>query len=492
MTPRQNDLLCRVEGDAPMGKVMRRHWLPVCMSEEVAEPDGTPRRARLLGEDMVVFRDTQGRVGVLDERCPHRRASLVYGRNEECGLRCLYHGWKFDVEGKAVDLSSEPADAKLQHTMRTRAYPVREAGGFVWAWLGDHENPAPFDPPVWAKAPADKIAIMKIHGACNWAQVLEGAIDSAHSSSLHSTNMPTAPDVSSSTATDSAWLRPSADKSPRLEVERTPYGFRYAAIRKPIHNPESQDYVRTTLFAAPFSVMIPPTDRYRLNQMLVPVDDTNCMFYWIAWHEDPAKGISTADVLSMVRAFRQDDASTPVVLMGYANPVECFGPDRFVDDAKAAGVDGVLIVDYPPQECEAFAARLRAADMDAIFLLAPTSTDARMQEVGRIATGYVYYVSLKGVTGAGHLDTAAVAAMVPRIRAAVNVPVGVGFGIRDAATAVAVAQVSDAVVIGSRIIQLIENEPRERVPGVAAGFLREIRAALDTLQLQASSAGESA
>ena len=162
------------------------------------------------------------------------------------------------------------------------------------------------------------------------------------------------------------------------------------------------------------------------------------------------KGVSTADVLAMVRAFRQDDASTPVVLMGYANPVECFGPDRFVDEAKAAGVDGVLIVDYPPQECEAFAARLRAADMDAIFLLAPTSTDARMQEVGRIATGYVYYVSLNGVTGAGHLDTAAVAAMVPRIRAAVNVPVGVGFGIRDAATAVAVAQVSDAVVIGDK------------------------------------------
>jgi tryptophan synthase alpha chain len=145
-------------------------------------------------------------------------------------------------------------------------------------------------------------------------------------------------------------------------------------------------------------------------------------------------------------------------------------------------VDGVLIVDYPPQECEAFAARLRAADMDAIFLLAPTSTDARMAEVGRIATGYVYYVSLKGVTGAGHLDTDAVARMVPRIRAKVNVPVGVGFGIRDAETAVAVAKSSDAVVIGSRIIQLIENEPRERVVPVAAGFLREIRAALDTLQ----------
>lgn len=207
-------------------------------------------------------------------------------------------------------------------------------------------------------------------------------------------------------------------------------------------------------------------------------------------------GIGLAQVLAMVRSFRDKNHLTPVVLMGYANPLERYdqthGEGAFIRDAAAAGVDGVLIVDYPPQECEAFAARLRAADMDAIFLLAPTSTDARMQEVGRIATGYVYYVSLKGVTGAGHLDTAAVAAMVPRIRAAVNVPVGVGFGIRDAATAVAVAQVSDAVVIGSRIIQLIENEPRERVPGVAAGFLREIRAALDTLQLQASSAGESA
>jgi phthalate 4,5-dioxygenase oxygenase subunit len=141
MTPQQNDLLCRVEGDAPMGKVMRRHWMPVCMSEEVAEPDGTPRRARLLGEDMVVFRDTEGRVGVLDERCPHRRASLVYGRNEECGLRCLYHGWKFDVDGKVTDMASGAGRCAPAHGGGTRAYLAREAGGFVWAWMGDPENP---------------------------------------------------------------------------------------------------------------------------------------------------------------------------------------------------------------------------------------------------------------------------------------------------------------------------------------------------------------
>ena len=190
-------------------------------------------------------------------------------------------------------------------------------------------------------------------------------------------------------------------------------------------------------------------------------------------------GIGLNDVLDMVRDFRRDDTRTPVVLMGYANPVERYGQQRFIADAAAAGVDGVLIVDYPPQECVEFAAGLRAAGMAPIFLLAPTSTEARMAEVGRIATGYVYYVSLKGVTGSGSLDTDAVAAMIPRIRAHVGVPVGVGFGIRDAATAVAVARVSDAVVIGSRIIQLIDSAPRDQVVAVASGFIGEIRAALD-------------
>ena len=195
-----------------------------------------------------------------------------------------------------------------------------------------------------------------------------------------------------------------------------------------------------------------------------------------------ARGVSLERVLAMVHTFRQTDASTPVVLMGYANPVERYGVERFVVDAKAAGVDGVLIVDYPPEECEDFAAALKAAALDPIFLLAPTSTEARMAQVGRIASGYVYYVSLKGVTGAGHLDTAAVETMLPRIRRHVNTPVGVGFGIRDAETACAVGRSADAVVIGSKIIQLIEHEPRDRVAAVAAGFLGGIRQALDGLR----------
>ena len=198
------------------------------------------------------------------------------------------------------------------------------------------------------------------------------------------------------------------------------------------------------------------------------------------------KGISLTRVLADVRAFRVRNASTPVVLMGYANPIEAYdqhhGVGSFVRDAKASGVDGVLVVDYPPEECETFAAQMKAADLAPIFLLAPTSSDERMAAVGRIAAGYVYYVSLKGVTGAGHLDTAAVVDMVPRIKAHVNVPVGVGFGIRDAETAKAVAAVSDAVVIGSRIVQLLEAQTPETVVAAGRDFIAEIRAALDSLK----------
>mgnify|MGYP003492512645 CR=1 FL=1 len=195
-----------------------------------------------------------------------------------------------------------------------------------------------------------------------------------------------------------------------------------------------------------------------------------------------ARGIGLSQVLAYVRAFREKNSGTPVVLMGYANPIERYGIERFIIDGKEAGVDGVLVVDYPPEEAEAFATPLKAAGLDPIFLLAPTSTDERMTAVGRIASGYVYYVSLKGVTGAGHLDTAAVAAMLPRIRAQVSVPIGVGFGIRDAASAQAVAQVADAVVIGSSLVQLLEAQKRDTVAPAAAAFIAEIRAALDAIR----------
>jgi tryptophan synthase alpha chain len=182
----------------------------------------------------------------------------------------------------------------------------------------------------------------------------------------------------------------------------------------------------------------------------------------------------------MVKAFRETDTNTPVVLMGYANPVEQMGAARFAAEAKAAGVDGVLIVDYPPEECVDFAQQMRAAGVDPIFLLAPTSSPARIIEAAKIASGYIYYVSLRGVTGANNLNTQDVASIIPQIRVATPIPIAVGFGIHDAASAKAVSNTADAVVIGSRIIRLLE----EAAPGEAVQslehFIREIRTALDS------------
>jgi tryptophan synthase alpha chain len=191
-------------------------------------------------------------------------------------------------------------------------------------------------------------------------------------------------------------------------------------------------------------------------------------------------GVGLRDVLKMVKEFRVQDGATPIVLMGYANPVEAMGVERFFVQAKAAGIDGVIVVDYPPEECADFSRLARENGIDPIFLLAPTSTDKRIHEVARCGSGYLYYVSLRGVTGAGHLDLAEIASRIPRIRAATKLPIGVGFGIRDAASARQVAQTADAVVIGSRIIQEIEaGSPDQAVARVKA-FLKPIRQALDS------------
>jgi tryptophan synthase alpha chain len=192
-----------------------------------------------------------------------------------------------------------------------------------------------------------------------------------------------------------------------------------------------------------------------------------------------ARGIGLAKALAMVREFRGRDLETPIVLMGYANPIERYGVERFVADARDVGVDGVLVVDYPPEECAEFAGLLKSAAIDPIFLVAPTSSDARIASVAEVARGYVYHVSLKGVTGAGHFDIDAVKDMVPKIRKHVRLPVGVGFGIRDGATARAVGEVADAVVLGSALVQLLESASRDDAPRLAGEFIAGIRGALD-------------
>lgn len=192
-----------------------------------------------------------------------------------------------------------------------------------------------------------------------------------------------------------------------------------------------------------------------------------------------ANGVGLADVIGMVRAFRERDPDTPVVLMGYANPIEAMGGEKFLAAAVSAGVDGVIVVDYPPEEAAPFAAMAKSKGIDPIFLLAPTSTPSRIREVARVGAGYLYYVSLKGVTGAASLDLADVANRIPLLRAATQLPIGVGFGIRDAQSARRVAEIADAVVIGSRIIQEIEAAGPEQAVIRVRDLIRPIRAALD-------------
>jgi len=219
---------------------------------------------------------------VLEESCPHRHVSLVYGRNEEGGLRCLYHGWKMDVDGNVLEMVSEPAASGMVDKVKHKAYPVKEWGGMVWAWFGPADAVHEFTPPAWAPTADVRVSIAKAVLPCNWAQVLEGAIDSAHSSSLHSSDFVPAR-VDSAGATDKLWLRPSTDKAPRLQVHQAGYGFRYAAIRRPIKDAASKDYVRSTVFVAPYTVLIPPNNLYNVANVNVPIDDTNTAFYFIAW-----------------------------------------------------------------------------------------------------------------------------------------------------------------------------------------------------------------
>jgi phthalate 4,5-dioxygenase len=275
----ENELLTRVEGDAPMGQMMRRYWLPAALSEEVAERDGTPVRVRMFGENLVLFRDTADRLGLIEEACPHRLVSLALGRNEECGLRCVYHGWKFDVTGACVEMPTEPGEFGFRDRIRLQSYPVHEAGGIVWAYMG----PAGGEPPVpdydWMRLPPEQRVIVKIGERANYLQAIEGSIDSSHSWFLHRgvTN-----DWAKRTAV-------STDLSPKLEAEDTDYGFRYAAIRKPNENPDTEKYVRVTLFVIPTTSFIPRPLELEKNahiQLSTPIDDGNCMFYGVFFSQD--------------------------------------------------------------------------------------------------------------------------------------------------------------------------------------------------------------
>ena len=282
MTPQENELLCRVEGDAPMGQLMRRHWTPVCLIEEVSEPDGAPVKARVFGENLVVFRDSDGRVGVLDDsaRTAARRWCWPATKKAACAACTTAGRWT----SRATCSRWPPSRPPAAWPTRSSTRPIRRRSGAAWCGPGSARSDAvpAFQPPAWAPTADTRVSIAKVLLPCNWAQILEGAIDSAHSSSLHSSDMVPAR-VDSAKATDKAWLRPSTDKAPRMQVQRTGYGFRYAALRRPIQNAATNDYVRSTVFVAPATALIPPNNLYNVANINVPMDDTNTAFYFIAW-----------------------------------------------------------------------------------------------------------------------------------------------------------------------------------------------------------------
>ena len=285
LSPEKNDLLCRVGRDAPMGKMMRRYWLPAALSADLVA-GGAPKRVRLLGEDLVAWRGPDGRIGITDEYCPHRAASLVLARNEECGLRCLYHGWVVNTEGRVVETPAEPASSPIKDRVTVTAYPTRESGGVVFVYMGPSElMPPPLDFP-FADLPADHVFVMRSREECNWAQCQEGVLDSAHSNYLHSSGIKPKSGLVATEEGDlkvSQFARPSEDGAPTLEVETKPYGFRYAALRRPIVDPDKNVYGRITLFVAPIYAIFPAPKGWASMQMFMPIDDEHTMFYYILW-----------------------------------------------------------------------------------------------------------------------------------------------------------------------------------------------------------------
>ena len=342
LTPTENDRLCRIAGGAPMGRMIRRYWIPAALSEELAEPDGTPVRVRLMGEDFVAFRDTAGTVALVDARCPHRLASLALGRNEEGGLRCIYHGWKFAADGRCAEMPTEPADSAYREKVRIGSYPVREAGGIVWAYLGSGEPPR-FPAYDWTALPAEQRTVVRAAAETNFAQAIEGSIDSAHSWFLHRGAV-------------RDWRQRStisSDQSPRIEAEDTAYGFRYAAIRIPDANPENERYIRTTLFAMPFTSFIPRplnSDLPGHVQIFVPVDDLHTMFYGV-WFSQNGKPLDNDVTLGEV-GLRPGIDLAPVTYARYQNPVNHWQQDRAAMRAGTSytGVSGVLQQDMAVQE----------------------------------------------------------------------------------------------------------------------------------------------
>ncbi|HEY5272220.1 MAG TPA: Rieske 2Fe-2S domain-containing protein [Acidimicrobiales bacterium] len=353
----ENETLTKVGPGTPMGEVFRQYWIPACLSEEVPTPDSPPVRVRLLGEDLVAFRDSDGKIGLVEAFCPHRRAPLFFGRNEESGLRCVYHGWKFDTEGNCLDLPSEPPHSRMAEFVHLNTYPTFEGGGAIWTYMGDPEKTPPVPDYEWIRVPDDQFLISKTIQDCNFMQGLEGGIDSAHVGFLHNENIA------------NKRLLATSNNHPKLEVELTEWGFRYVGIRE---LSAEQIYVRGYQFLMPCHKIqgqylnlfgeIPASGD--LNEVLaneyrsvyghhwVPIDDTTTATYNFHYGSDPAQIVPREYFEAQeTRSGRGPDSLIPGTYRLKQNFENNYLIDREVQRTRTfTGIPGVNTQDVAIQE----------------------------------------------------------------------------------------------------------------------------------------------
>ena len=337
-----NTLLCQTGSGTPMGNLMRRYWVPALYSSELPQPDCPPVRVKLFSERLLAFRDTSGQLGLIDEFCAHRGVSLWFGRNEEGGLRCPYHGWKYDTAGTCMEVPSEPAESGFCTKVKLKSYPCVEQGGVIWTYMGAPEDRPAFPAFEWLELPAAHTYIKKRHQECNWLQAMEGGIDSSHVSWLHSGELKTDP------LHISAGANYQRDRNPKFEVVESPGGLLIGVRR---NAEEGHYYWRITQFIMPWYTMIPPYGSNALNgHAWVPIDDTNCITWSFTWHA--GRPLSEHEVATMSKGGGMHVELIPGTFRPVINKDNDYMIDRAAQKAGQyfSGVAGIAMQDASLQE----------------------------------------------------------------------------------------------------------------------------------------------